>query len=390
MAFDEFIRDRSLDEIRELASSIRDGEVPEETVTSLRGRIQETPRPALEDPLLAMDDPFRAVATFNELLDALELERIPPPEPTAMPASDLDAEVRTDDQVDAETEIRRIATGNMEPDAVRATVRALREDDPSEAPRSVENRIALLDAEQRERLADELREFLNERREETGAMIQEAEPGRRTTFDDDEYPILFEATATGPGRGESYFRQLKQVLQGDRDPEQFASGKSTIPTEQFAREVRDARDFDPVREQFIERIDGVLESKQRDQSRSAGGAGGGAGGMFDFDTPKERETPDEPFVDESYISEETINRVPALETAFMELVRSLGRSRDFDFTDATMPRQYFRLTPEEQRTYYDATPEEWLARWVQSGTVTRASLRRRGFPPDFIPDDPEE
>lgn len=95
---------------------------------------------------------------------------------------------------------------------------------------------------------------------------------------------------------------------------------------------------------------------------------------------------DEVVRDRSRISNEVVRRDLGFERIFMDLLRDVGRCRQFDcFT----PELYFRLTPEEQRKWYDMTPEGVLQWLVNRREITPSQLRARNFPEDVIPPEPE-
>lgn len=86
--------------------------------------------------------------------------------------------------------------------------------------------------------------------------------------------------------------------------------------------------------------------------------------------------------DTSRISGNSIQRDIGFETVFMELMRDVGRCDQFDCFN---PENYFRLTEQEQRRYFDFTPADALAWLVRRGEVTPQQLRARNFPSDVIP-----
>lgn len=99
--------------------------------------------------------------------------------------------------------------------------------------------------------------------------------------------------------------------------------------------------------------------------------------------PREGVQPGEEIVrDASRLSGERIRRDLGLERAFMELMRDIGRGRQFD---VFQPELYFRLTPDEQRRLYDFTVEEALQWLVRRRDITPSQLQARGFPDELIP-----
>lgn len=91
--------------------------------------------------------------------------------------------------------------------------------------------------------------------------------------------------------------------------------------------------------------------------------------------------------DTSRISNAVVRRDLGLEFLFFDLLRDLGRCDQFPCSN---PDNYFRLTPDEQRKFYDFTLEGTLRWLVRRGETTPNTLRKRGFPDDVIPDEGDD
>lgn len=317
MGLQEWLESKSTEEIQTLVDGIESGTVPDDRVSQLRDRIEDTPRVKLERISRAVDG-FDAQkgGMFNplqELQEALGLEPTPPAAPSAVQTEDVEID-GTDD---------------------------LPGEDRQEAINSIE-------------------------------------------------PLL----GTGAGRGAEFFEALANALeQNDADESTFVTQETLDALteddrETFAERARDLAD--QVRDASGT---GTLADRRDKSAGSTGSSsGGGGGGGPDLPGglgPRSERGDDlgdaDPFVDEDYMDGEPITRDPEFEERFIELARRLGRARDLDLQP--QPGDYFGLTKENQRKFYDVTPAEFIERAVNRGEVTRAQLRRMGFSDDLIPDD---
>lgn len=364
MALEGFFDAHDVADLRTLADALASDDLDSQFRSELRERIDDWPLTRLEDALLAQDDPIGAVGTFNEILDRLDLERIPAPEPTVEAPDGLEIEEVDEAALEAVGEIRRFAT-NLSDARLRQLIDALEADDPGAAPGEATAHMRRLDDQAREDLVDEMREVLQEREAEAERT------GERTRMD--RFPGIQEATDRGPGRGVSYFRGVLQELRGERDADR-------LPADELER----ARREEAVLEQFItkaERNLGALEGPSDPAEAVTGSLGvsidellGGA-----VSQSARRVVPKQArhdwLVDEDWRATE---QQRSLELRFMSWVVDIhGHPHRFD-------QSYFQLKPENRgrQIHMDA----YARLQVQAGNSSVQQAVEAGLPAEWFDD----
>lgn len=372
MALLNWIEEHSDDDLRQLIEAIEAGDVDEETVERLRALIEDTKTSIREEAVDRTQTTTEAglpgPSLFTELESALELRPTPPPAPgeRTPEGPDEGADVEVEEVADPEARqeaIDRIET-LLEPTPGRDyefyddLAKALETGDATPAALLTQDTLDALTTDDLERFAERAR-----RQRDTQTDMALAD-----------FPAITTALRRAGGRDVAYFENVLRELRGEIDPERLP-----------AEDLEDLRRFPDLVDEAIERVEQHIEDLQTQSRRERSGAGGRGLDMRDVATAGEDDL-GEPFEDTDRISGEEITRDPAFEDKFISFARALGKARKLDLLPKPAD-EYFRLTPSNQRTYYDVTPEDLFLRSMRRGEVTRDELIDRfGFSPDRVPE----
>lgn len=350
------------DRLEQIADDIAAGVLDDVTEQQLRQLIEGTPRQRRR----TLVEDYPGLASIES---ALGLDPTFPPRVTA---ADLGDAIEIVDE-ETQTAIDTIES-LLEPGPRRglewfeALQSALRTGVAQNTPINQSDLDALPDTD-RERLADRATEQVNQI--------------RREELELDDFRGIQRVTRRGSGRGVSYFENVIDELRGDAQP-------NRVP----ADELEDAPEH--VIDEAIERAETAIEELQqtdRDQRQSPVGdrlAGERQpGGQMGFDTGDSETLGTDIVSDEDYMDGTPIARDYNFEERFARLAIRMGDRRRFDFGNADSPadrQNYFALTPEHQREFFDVTPQEYMARLIRGDDVSRGDLLRLGFSEDELPD----
>lgn len=365
MALLDWLSQHSNDELRTLIDAIDAGDVDEGTVERLRALIEDTPTTVREEAVERTQTTTAAglpgPSLFTELESALELRPTPPPAPTGAGA-DVEVEEVADSEERREA-IDRIET-LLEPTPGRDfeffddMAQALETGDATPAALLSQDTLDALTTEDLENFAERAR---RQRDQQTDLTLAD-------------FPAITTTLRRAGGRDVAYFENVLQELRGEIEPERLP-----------AEDLEDLRRFPDLVDEAIGRVEQHIEDLQAQGRRERSGAGGRGFSMRDVAAAGDDDL-GEPFEDTDRISGETITRDPAFEDKFISLARALGKARKLDLLPKPAD-EYFRLTPSNQRTYYDVTPEDLFLRSMRRGEVTRDELIDRfGFSPDRVPE----
>lgn len=351
----DFARSRDPDDLRTLIEGVREGEVGEDTREQLRALIEdereETRQEAVDaQPLIA------------DLEEALDLRPTLPPEQPAVTEEELEGAIEVVDE-DAERAIDKVQTllqqgAGRDLEFFDGIRRALATADAVHTPHLSQDDVDALPEEEREQLENRAESLVDR------MVVEDLELS--------DFPDLEDVVDRGPGRSATYFRGVIRELRGEAEPDR-------VPEEVLEQTP------DPIVEDAIEEAQANLDAIEAedeepdvagtlDVDRTDVSPGGPSGDpSLGVDT----------IIDEDYMDGTRLERDPEFEQRFMDLANRVGLFRRLDFESG--PDDYFALKPEHQREFYDATPEEWLGRWVRGGRVTSEELRGLGFDDDVVP-----
>lgn len=353
----DFARSRDPDDLRTLIEGVREGEVDEGTRERLRSLIEdereETRQEAVDaQPLIA------------DLEEALDLRPTLPPEQPAVTEEEFEEAIEVVDE-DAEAAINKVQSllqmrANRDFEFFDGIRRALATGNAVHTPHLSQDDVDALPEEEREQLEDRAESLVDR------LVLEDLEL--------EDFPELEDAVDSNPGRSTGYFRGVIRELRGEAEP-------NRVPAEVIEQTPQ------PIIEEAIEEAQANLERLQAEDEEPD------TGDLLDVD--RRDVSPGLPsgdpslgvdtIIDEDYMDGTRLERDPEFEQRFMDLANRVGGIfRRLDFESG--PDDYFALKPEHQREFYDATPEEWIERWVRGGRVTSEELRGLGFDDDVIPD----
>lgn len=354
----DFARSHDPDDLRTLIEGIREGEVDEDTQDRLRELIEdereETRQEAVDaQPLIA------------DLEEALDLRPTLPPEQPAITEDELDGAIEVVDE-NAEQAVNKVQSLLQQGagrdfeffDGIR---RALATGNAVHSPHLTQDDVDALPEEEREQLENRAESLVDR------MVLEDLELS--------DFPDLQDAVDRGPGRSATYFRGVIRELRGEAPPDR-------VPPEVLDQTP------DPIIDEAIEEAQANLDEIEADDEEPD------VGGTLDVDRRDQMDvSPGSPsgdpslgvdtIIDEDYMDGTRLERDPEFEQRFMDLANRVGMFRRFDFESG--PDDYFALKPEHQREFYDATPAEWIERWVRGGRVTSEELRGLGFDDDVVP-----
>lgn len=359
------------DDLDTIAEQIDDGVLDPDTEAALQAAFEDASEQTLKD----LVDRYPRVADIQVALGLRPT--MPPP-----PGESTTAEIGAEPEVEFLSEAEQDAIGRVEDLLERAPNRGF--EHYLELAEALSTGNAAVFAGLTQDTINTLPEGDQERLAERAAEIRDQI--RQEDLELDDFDGITRALERGGGRDVPYFRNVIAELRGEQGPQRVPADELDAAPQQVIESAIE------LAEAHIE----DLQTPDREQRGGQRGGGGGGpvgdrlpGGGMGFDTGGSESFGARYLQDEDYMNGDPITRDLEFEERWANLVIRLGYRRKFDLGSGNSPEaraDYFALTPENQRRYYDNTPQEFLAYLIRRGEVDFDDLYRLGFEDENLPD----